>query len=99
MYFRPYENLPKSEAERKWWEQIMALGCPVEKIRKPFRYKHVKVYIFPNRCPGAECEPNQWHAQFWASSTVTITPCCKSCREAKKLAKRMITEEKTRKWL
>ena len=43
--------------------------------------------------------PNQWHAQFWASSTVTITPCCKSCREAKKLAKRMIKEEKTRKWL
>ena len=52
----------------------MALGCPVEKIRKPFWYKHVKGYIFPNRCPGAECEPNQWHAQFWASSTVTITP-------------------------
>ncbi len=51
MYFRPYENLPKSEAERKWWEQIMALGCPVEKIRKPFWYKYVKVYIFPNRCP------------------------------------------------
>jgi len=51
MYFRPYENLPKSEAERKWWERIMALGCPVEKIRKPFWYKYVKAYIFPNRCP------------------------------------------------
>ncbi len=31
--------------------------------------------------------------------TVTITPCCKSYREAKKLAKHMIKEEKTRKWL
>ncbi|HET9374331.1 MAG TPA: hypothetical protein VFO40_05130 [Chthoniobacterales bacterium] len=99
MYFRPYENLPKSEAERKWLERIMALGCPVEKIRKPFWYKHVKVYIFPNRCPEAEFEPNQWHAQFWASSTVTITPCCKSYREVKKLAKRMIKKEKTREWL
>ncbi len=39
----PHENLPKSEAERKWRERIMALGCPVEKIRKPFWYKHVKV--------------------------------------------------------
>ena len=58
-----------------------------------------QVYIFPNRCPGAECEPNQWHAQFWASSMVTITPCCKSYREVKKLAKHMIKEEKTRKWL
>jgi len=47
MYFRPYENLPKSEAERKWWEQIMALGCPVEKIRKPFWYKHVRFTSFP----------------------------------------------------
>jgi len=89
MYFLPYENLPKSEAERKWWERIIALGCPVEKIRKQFWYKHVKVYIFPT-AQGQPYRPNEWHAQFWASSTVTITPCCKSYREVKKLAKRMI---------
>jgi hypothetical protein len=90
MYFRPYENLPRSAAEQTWWRRILALGCPVEKIRRPFWYKHVKVYIFPTRYPGAEYEPNQWHAQFWAGSTITITPGCKSYGEVKRLAKRMI---------
>jgi hypothetical protein len=79
-------------------EKIIALGCPEQIVRKPFWYKHVRVYIFATRCPGAEYEPNQWHAQFWAGSTVTVTPRCKSYREAKKLAKRLIKEEKTRRW-
>jgi hypothetical protein len=64
MYLIPYDNLPKSQAERQWWERIIALGYPEEKIPKPFWYMHVKVYIFPTRCPGVPHQPNEWHAQF-----------------------------------
>ncbi len=96
MYFRPYENTPKSQAEHFWFERIMALGAPPESIRKPFWYKAVKVYIFPNRCPGAPYTPGEWHAQFWATSTVTITPACRSYAAAKRLAKHTIKELKIR---
>ena len=96
MYLIPYDNLPKSQAERQWWERIIALGYPEEKIPKPFWYMHVKVYIFLTRYPGVPHQPNEWHAQFWASSVPTVTECCESSRKCKKLAKKLIWEEKSK---